>query len=138
MFIKKKNIKNDEIKIVNVPTSDFVEVFVDNEILKIKTKDDKVFAFEFSTQTDAIYAQEKVFITLGLKSPYNNILDLTSLKSIETSMYVGLTLEQIASKLKIDPRTLAIVNDPQLQSFKIKEVNIGEETQYSDNEGGEE
>jgi len=138
MFIKKKNIKNDEIKIVNVPTSDFVEVFVDNEILKIKTKDDKVFAFEFSTQTDAIYAQEKVFITLGLKSPYNNILDLTSLKSIETSMYVGLTLEQIASKLKIDPRTLAIVNDPQLQSFKIKEVNIEEETQYSDNEGGEE
>lgn len=138
MFIKKKNIKNDEIKIVNVPTSDFVEVFVDNEILKIKTKDDKVFAFEFSTQTDAIYAQEKVFITLGLKSPYNNILDLTSLKSIETSMYVGLTLEQIASKLKIDPRTLAIVNDPQLQSFKIKEVNIKEETQYSDNEGGEE
>ena len=77
----------------------------------------RFFAFEFSTQTDAIYAQEKVFITLGLKSPYNNILDLTSLKSIETSMYVGLTLEQIASKLKIDPRTLAIVNDPQLQPF---------------------
>lgn len=128
MYIKHRNIKDNKIIIINVNISSSKDIVVEDNYLIINMeKESDTVKILLESNEYAKLAQEKVFITLGLKAPYNNILDLTSVDSIGSYNMVGITLQNVADKFKVNLNDLAIVGSPKIQKVNLDEVNIDEE-----------
>ena len=128
MYIKHKNIKDNKIIIINVNISSSKDIVVEDNYLIINMeKESDTVKILLESNEYAKLAQEKVFITLGLKAPYNNILDLTNVDSIDSYEMVGITLQNVADKFKVNLNDLAIVGSPKFQKVNLDEVNIDEE-----------
>lgn len=128
MYIKHRNIKDNKIIIINVNISSSKDIVVDDNYLIINMeKESDTIKILLENNEYAKLAQEKVFITLGLKAPYNNILDLTNVDSINSYDMVGITLQDVANKFKVNLNDLAIVGSPKFQKVNLDEVNIDEE-----------
>jgi len=127
MYIKHRN-KNKDITIINVNISSCSDIVVENNQLVINMEDEKdTVKISLESNDSAKLAQEKLFITLGLKAPYNNVLDLTKLNVLESNDMVGLTLQDIADKFKLDVRDLSIVATNSLKTNIESEIEIDEE-----------
>jgi len=126
-----KHVKTDVINILNINISDYSVFFSQGNRVIFKTgkknnepeendfgeeivDEDKgrdIDSIKFKTNEEADKARDRIFYTLGLKSPQNIYLDLTTLDSeIEPSEYLDLTIMQIAEKFKTDPRYLRVVD----------------------------
>ena len=128
MYIKHRNIKDNKIIIINVNISSSKDIVVEDNYLIINMeKESDTVKILLENNEYAKLAQEKVFITLGLKAPYNNILDLTNVDSINSYDMVGITLQDVANKFKVNLNDLAIVGSPKFQKVNLDEVNIDEE-----------
>lgn len=128
MYIKHRNIKTNDITIINANVSSSKDIVVENNLLVINMeKENETIKISLESNEVAKLAQEKLFITLGLKSPYNNILDLTNVENIETNEMIGITLQDISEKFKVNLNDLAIVGVPKVQKVNSVEINIDEE-----------
>ena len=128
MYIKHRNIKDNKIIIINVNISSSKDIVVEDNYLIINMeKESDTVKILLESNEYAKLAQEKVFITLGLKAPYNNILDLTSVDSIGSYNMVGITLQDVADKFKVNLNDLAIVGSPKIQKVNLDEISIDEE-----------
>ena len=128
MYIKHRNIKDNKIIIINVNISSSKDIVVEDNYLIINMeKESDTVKILLESNEYAKLAQEKVFITLGLKAPYNNILDLTSVDSIGSYNMVGITLQDVADKFKVNLNDLAIVGSPKIQKVNLDEMSIDEE-----------
>lgn len=128
MYIKHRNIKTNDITIINANVSSSKDIVVENNLLVINMeKENETIKISLESNEIAKLAQEKLFITLGLKSPYNNILDLTNVENIETNEMIGITLQDISEKFKVNLNDLAIVGVPKVQKVNSVEINIDEE-----------
>ena len=128
MYIKHRNIKDNKIIIINVNISSSKDIVVEDNYLIINMeKESDTVKILLENNEYAKLAQEKVFITLGLKAPYNNILDLTNVDSMNSYDMVGITLQDVANKFKVNLNDLAIVGSPKFQKVNLDEVNIDEE-----------
>ena len=128
MYIKHRNIKDNKIIIINVNISSSKDIVVEDNYLIINMeKESDTVKILLESNEYAKLAQEKVFITLGLKAPYNNILDLTSVDSIGSYNMVGITLQDVADKFKVNLNDLAIVGSPKTQKVNLDEISIDEE-----------
>lgn len=128
MYIKHRNIKTNDIMIINANVSSSKDIVVENNLLVINMeKENETIKISLESNEVAKLAQEKLFITLGLKSPYNNILDLTNVENIETNEMIGITLQDISEKFKVNLNDLAIVGVPKVQKVNSVEINIDEE-----------
>jgi hypothetical protein len=128
MYIKHRNIKTNDITIINANVSSSKDIIVENNLLVINMeKENETIKISLESNEVAKLAQEKLFITLGLKSPYNNILDLTNVENIETNEMIGITLQDISEKFKVNLNDLAIVGVPKVQKVNSVEINIDEE-----------
>lgn len=128
MYIKHRNIKDNKIIIINVNISSSKDIVVEDNYLIINMeKESDTVKILLENNEYAKLAQEKVFITLGLKAPYNNILDLTNVDSINSYDMVGITLQDVANKFKVNLNDLAIVGSPKFQKVNLDEVTIDEE-----------
>ena len=127
MFIKYGGISNDNITIINANISSSVDITTESNLLIIKMeKEEDTIKLKLKDEDCARLAQEKLFLTLGLKSPQNNILDLTNLDVIESNELVGITMQEIADKFKIDVRELSIVAIPKMVKTSIEDVQVKE------------
>lgn len=128
MYIKHRNIKTNDITIINANVSSSKDIVIENNLLVINMeKENETIKISLESNEIAKLAQEKLFITLGLKSPYNNILDLTNVENIETNEMIGITLQDISEKFKVNLNDLAIVGVPKVQKVNSVEINIDEE-----------
>lgn len=130
MYIKYKKLTDKSVVIINADISSCLDIVTMDNYLVInmkETQDD--VKLKFTNSDDAKLAQEKLFITLGLKSPYNIILDLTELSILEANYVVGLTLQEIAEKFKLDVRELSIVATKSFEKSTDRELSIAEETE---------
>src|SRR5574344_145817 len=128
MYIKHRNIKTNDITIINANVSSSKDIVVENNLLVINMeKENETIKISLESNEVAKLAQEKMFITLGLKAPYNNILDLTNVENIETNEMIGITLQDISEKFKVNLNDLAIVGVPKVQKVNSVEINIDEE-----------
>lgn len=128
MYIKHRNIKTNDITIINANVSSSKDIAVENNLLVINMeKENETIKISLESNEVAKLAQEKMFITLGLKVPYNNILDLTNVENIETNEMIGITLQDISEKFKVNLNDLAIVGVPKFQKVNLDEVTIDEE-----------
>jgi hypothetical protein len=128
MYIKHRNIKDNKIIIINVNISSSKDIVVEDNYLIINMeKESDTVKILLENNEYAKLAQEKVFITLGLKAPYNNILDLTNVDSVNSYDMVGITLQDVANKFKVNLNDLAIVGSPKFQKVNLDEVTIDEE-----------
>ena len=110
MYIKIRNLKNEiQILNLNVDSYDMIEA-IGTKLYFVSVVTSKKDFIEFKSNKLANVARERVFYTLGLKSPNSNVLDLTmedtSFDKTESNDY---TLMEIAEKLNLDPRELRIV-----------------------------
>jgi len=120
MYIKTYN-KNGEQVITNFNVSDVKLIYVKGNNLVFEMPE-KSFVnnkgkTETNVETNTLYlsspeeaekAFNALFVTLGMSAPLNNVLDLTGVM-IEPSGSAGYTIPEIAKKLKVDPRKMAIV-----------------------------
>lgn len=128
MYIKHRNIKTNDIMIINANVSSSKDIVVENNLLVINMeKENETIKISLESNEIAKLAQEKLFITLGLKSPYNNILDLTNVENIEANEMIGITLQDISEKFKVNLNDLAIVGVPKVQKVNSVEINIDAE-----------
>lgn len=123
MYIKYKDMKKDRILIINIniSQSSSIEVKENSLIVNMINKEDSL-KFSFVDNTTAKYAQEKLFVTLGIKAPLSGVLDLTNLEAIEPSSYIGITMQDIAEKFNIDVRELSIVSSPIINKIKTEDI----------------
>ena len=129
MYIKYRGNTSKEITIVNANISSCKNIKTENEFLVIEMEQEEdTIKLSFENIEFAKSAQEKLFLTLGLKSPYSGVLDLTDLSAIKKSGLDGISMNDIADKFNIDVRELSIVAVPEL-------ITIGENDK--DLKGGE-
>jgi len=116
MYIKYKGNASSKTTIINANVSSCKDITTENEFLIIKMeKDTDTIKLSFENVESAILAQEKLFLTLGLKSPYSNVLDLTDLSEIKKSGFAGISMQDIADKFNVDLRELSIIAVPKLE-----------------------
>ncbi|MEG1726056.1 MAG: hypothetical protein RR313_11745 [Anaerovoracaceae bacterium] len=130
MYIKYRKLTDKSIVIINADISSCLDIVTMESYLVIsmkETQDD--IKLKFANSDDARLAQEKLFITLGLKSPYNIVLDLTELSVLESTQTIGVTLQDIAEKFKLDVRELAIVATKSFEKSTDREISVNEETE---------
>lgn len=125
MYIKYSGISNNDITIINANISSSIDITTESNLLIIKMeKEEDTIKLKLKDEDSAKLAQEKLFLTLGLKAPQNNILDLTNLDAIESNELVGITMQEIADKFKIDVRELSIVAIPKMVKTSVNDVQI--------------
>jgi len=116
MLIRTRNYIGDkEIVLVNINIDS-------SELIKIE---DKSIIFSpnkrltFSSEEQAMVALDKIFKTYGYKAPFNKYLDLTIEETeVDSDNHYYLTMQEIANKLKIDPRKLRIVDDSSFNNLE--------------------
>ena len=127
MYIKHKNIITNNITIININIAQSTDILVEENSLVINMPNDKdTLRLTLVDEETAKFAQEKLFITLGMKSPLSGVLDLTNIGVIEHNKNIGITLQDIADKFNIDIREMSIVAIPTTEKIITKEVNIEE------------
>jgi len=125
MYIKIKNIETGIKNVLNINFSEYKSFNAQGNRVIFTDKNDQKTSMVFESEEEALLASERMFYTLGLKSPFNILLDLTE----DGSLYHGkveakeLTLQEIAEKFKIDPRELRITDYPHLQEKNTEEDN---------------
>jgi len=125
MYIKYSGISNNDITIINANISSSIDITTESNLLIITMeKEEDTIKLKLKDEDSAKLAQEKLFLTLGLKAPQNNILDLTNLDVIESNELVGITMQEIADKFKIDVRELSIVAIPKMVKTSVDDVQI--------------
>lgn len=125
MYIKYSGISNNDITIINANISSSIDITTESNLLIITMeKEEDTIKLKLKDEDSAKLAQEKLFLTLGLKAPQNNILDLTNLDVIESNELVGITMQEIADKFKIDVRELSIVAIPKMVKTSVEDVQI--------------
>lgn len=125
MYIKYGGISNNDITIINANISSSIDITTEGNLLIITMeKEEDTIKLKLKDEDSAKLAQEKLFLTLGLKAPQNNILDLTNLDVIESNELVGITMQEIADKFKIDVRELTIVAIPKMVKTSVDDVQI--------------
>lgn len=128
MYIKYRSIKTNDINIVNVNFSNCKEIYVNDNYIVINMEEEtETVKILLDSNESAKLAQEKIFVTLGLKAPQNNVLDLTKLNILESTEMVGLTLQDIADKFKLDIRELAIVGVKTSEKIEQQKIELNEE-----------
>ena len=82
MYIKYKSLSNQKVSIINVNLSNCKTITTEDNKLVINMPEDskdKTISLALLSSDDAIKSLDRLFETLGLKSPIGNLLDLTKL-----------------------------------------------------------
>lgn len=97
MYIKYKSLSNQKVSIINVNLSNCKTITTEDNKLVINMPEDskdKTISLALSSSDDAIKSLDRLFETLGLKSPIGNLLDLTKLDE-ELVMEEDITTKEV-------------------------------------------
>ena len=115
MFIKTLNSNNEEV-IVNINVADSKLIRVDGTKLVFEMKTEETKTHDLFSNDKAKAALDSLFVTLGASSPFDKTLNLTGINDSSIAP-VGMTIEEIAKKLKKDPRKISIVYMPSSKKY---------------------
>lgn len=133
MFIKTFNSSNETV-IVNINVADSKLIRVDGTKLVFEMKTEETKTHELFSNDKAKAALDSLFVTLGASSPLDKTLNLTGIDDSSVSP-VGMTIEEIAKKLKKDPRKISIVYMPSSKKYiEDKEPTKVKDEQSDDEE----
>ena len=133
MFIKTFNSLGEEV-IVNINMAGSKLIRVEGTKLVFEMAEGEQKTHDLFSSEKAKDALNSIFVTLGASSPYDKTLDLTATSDLSIKPS-GMTIPEIAKKLKVNPKTMSIVWLPSSEKYLEEE---GDTEESVDNQNDEE